>query len=302
MGIGTLIIFIALLLVAAIASGVLIQSSSTLQEKALMTGTQAEGQIATGIKVVELSATDGIDAGLNHFIQIVKLSPGSSDIKLDEILITMNSFDKSASLRYRGTAGTFVNSNSGYNTYSTEEVMNHTGAGAINISMKNNFTLTEDYDDDGSDDWLTVTPLGKIAIYFSGGGNYTVPATSVTCSGAQHEVSQVTVTANTAEIGEVYIDGDCGRNYFLTSNLSVNVTPAEIGKGYFTVQYLQRGANPVVGNLQRGDIVKMYFEAPKTIGEDEKIRVNFIPKTGSPTLTEFITPEVISTERVYLYP
>ncbi len=32
------------------------------------------------------------------------------------------------------------------------------------------------------------------------------------------------------------------------------------------------------------------------------LRLNFIPKTGTATLTTFTVPDVISTQRVYLYP
>ncbi len=195
MGIGTLIIFIALLLVAAIAAGVLIQTAGSLQEKALTTGDQAKGQIATNVRVVEVSATDGTDGEVNHFTMIAKLAPGSDAIKLSQALFTVNTYNNTATLQYFGTSGTYENN------------------------------LTTGY----------------------------------------------------------YTNGTSGR-------------------GNFTVEYLQEGSNFVDGNLQRGDVIKLYFESPRDIGEDENIRLNFIPKIGTPTLTEFITPDVISEERIYLYP
>ena len=44
-GIGTLIIFIALILVAAVAAGVLIQTASSLQSKSLDVGRQSQEKI-----------------------------------------------------------------------------------------------------------------------------------------------------------------------------------------------------------------------------------------------------------------
>ncbi len=304
MGIGTLIIFIALLLVAAIAAGVLIQSVGSLQEKALTTGDQAEGQIATNVAVVEVSATDGRDGSVSDFNEIVKLSPGSNAIKIAEVLFTLNTYDSTASLKYKGVSGTFDNSNVGYNTWTEEEVTNNSGTGMLNISADYNHTLLEDYDDDGLDDLFGMTSGGDFVVYFSSGFNYTVPQATATCTGGHHQISGVTVDVKSDEIDDIVISGWCGNNFFNTSaiGLSVNITPKMEGSGYFTVQYLQRGSNPVDGNLQRGDIIKVYYEAPRAIGEDEKVRINFIPKIGTPTLTEFITPEVISTERVYLYP
>ncbi|MFP4423900.1 MAG: hypothetical protein ACLFP2_01585 [Candidatus Woesearchaeota archaeon] len=48
-------------MVATIAAGVLIQTSGSLQEKALTTGDQAKSQISTNVRVVEVSGSDGRD-------------------------------------------------------------------------------------------------------------------------------------------------------------------------------------------------------------------------------------------------
>jgi flagellin FlaB len=59
MGIGTLIIFIAMILVAAIAAGVLIQTATSLQNKALLAGTRTKGQVSTAIQFLLVYAEDG---------------------------------------------------------------------------------------------------------------------------------------------------------------------------------------------------------------------------------------------------
>ena len=67
MGVGTLIVFIAMLLVAAIAAGVLIQTAGSLQEKSLSTGQQARAQISTNARVIEVSASDGRNGNVTDF-------------------------------------------------------------------------------------------------------------------------------------------------------------------------------------------------------------------------------------------
>jgi archaellin len=120
------------------------------------------------------------------------------------------------------------------------------------------------------------------------------------------KLSQVLLTVNTYNTTSTmtYCGTTC--NHTEDTNFSNGVTGYGInitsGVGYFTAEYLQRGSNPVDGNLQRGDVIRFYYTSPRNISEDEQVRINFIPKIGTPTLTEFITPEVISEERIYLYP
>ncbi|MCB9361955.1 hypothetical protein H6504_00835 [Candidatus Woesearchaeota archaeon] len=283
MGIGTLIIFIALLLVAAIAAGVLIQTSGSLQEKALTTGDQARGQIATNVRVVEVSATDGSNGTVKYFQQIIKLAPGSEPIKLEQVLLTMNSFDRTATLSYAGTGAGFTNDVSGYYTFDVETIT-HNGTTFLGGG--------NDYDLDGTPDTYQGGLEGANAFL-----NLSFDSSTVllgACAGG------IWVDATPASNNYTKVTGgSCTADDNVTT---VEVTPYNESEGVFAVEYLQQGSNFVEGNLQRGDVIKVYYEAPKNVGEDEKIRINFIPKIGTPTLTEFITPEVISVERVYLYP
>ncbi len=185
MGVGTLIIFIALLLVAAVAAGVLIQTAGSLQQKALSTGTQATGQISTNAVTLEVSAVDGTTSLVN-FSQVIKLAPGSDPIELDSVTMTFGT---------KNTTTTFIYS---------------------------------------------------------------------------------------------------GSSTFVTNTTNAN--------GTFGVTYLQQGTNYQSGVLVRGDVIRLDYAAPRAISSGEDVRINFIPKTGTATLTEFSVPDVISTQRVYLYP
>jgi len=90
-GIGTLIIFIALILVAAVAAGVLIQTASSLQSKSLDVGRQSQEKITTDIDIVQVFAyntsNNEITGGADNLTLVVRLGSGSSPIKLDDLLI-----------------------------------------------------------------------------------------------------------------------------------------------------------------------------------------------------------------------
>ncbi len=187
MGVGTLIIFISLLLVAAVAAGVLIQTAGSLQQQALSTGSQATGQISTNALALEVSAEDGTSVdGVENFTMVMRLAPGSDSIQLDDVTLTLNTVDDTT-----------------------------------------NYAYTEDL--------------------------------------------------------EPTVDGAASQ-------------------GTFTVEYLQTGDNNQSGVLVRGDVIELNFISPQAIGESSYVRINFIPRIGTSTRVMFDTPDVMSTQRVYLYP
>ncbi len=95
-GIGTLIIFIAMILVAAVAAGVLLRTSGTLSTKATATGEQATTEVSTQIKIVKVIGYDGptSNGDINAIILTAQLASGSGDVNYDDIILSYQSGDK----------------------------------------------------------------------------------------------------------------------------------------------------------------------------------------------------------------
>ena len=105
-GIGTLIVFIALVLVAAIAAGVLINTAGFLQTQAQSTGEESTEQVSTNLVFLSTTgdvATDGDDnpTGVESFETTVQLGPGSSPIDLNDATISVFT-DDGQSAEYDG--------------------------------------------------------------------------------------------------------------------------------------------------------------------------------------------------------
>jgi len=85
-GIGTLIVFIALVLVAAIAAGVLINTAGFLQTQAEQTGQESTNQVANNVDVIGQSGgSDGTQ--VDNVTLLVQRTAGSDDVDLTEVTI-----------------------------------------------------------------------------------------------------------------------------------------------------------------------------------------------------------------------
>lgn len=102
-GIGTLILFIALILVAAVAAGVLIQTSGSLQSKALATGSKTQTQVSTQLSVNLMWGENGSTGNISRVYAELKLAPGSDALKLNDTLLEFVLSDASSSLTNSGT-------------------------------------------------------------------------------------------------------------------------------------------------------------------------------------------------------
>ena len=87
-GIGTLIVFIAMILVAAVAASVIIQTAENLQQRAYAVGKQTIRDVSSGLQVIEVTGYTDVNKTKILYLAIA-ISPraGSLDIDLNRTLI-----------------------------------------------------------------------------------------------------------------------------------------------------------------------------------------------------------------------
>ncbi len=93
MGVGTMIIFIAMVLVAAVAASVLISTANQVREQAQATGNDAINNVATGFVYQDVIGHVTGAAGSEVISSVdvnLRLAAGSPDIDFKNVIVTLN--------------------------------------------------------------------------------------------------------------------------------------------------------------------------------------------------------------------
>jgi flagellin FlaB len=136
-GIGTLIVFIAMVLVAAVAASVIIQTSENLQNRAYAVGKQTIREVSSGVQIVDQIGYTNEEKTVVQYLAIsIRPRAGSYDIDLNETLIYLQYDNLTVlSLNYHNGTDSVISSVNNDGVFHTlnMSVINANEFGAIGI-------------------------------------------------------------------------------------------------------------------------------------------------------------------------
>ena len=106
-GIGTMIVFIAMIIVASVAAGVLINTSGSLQQQARATGEETIAEVSSGVKVLAAKGYTASDGDVDNIDLIVRPYAGSQGINLENTVIQYKSSEEVKHLTAQDNADAF---------------------------------------------------------------------------------------------------------------------------------------------------------------------------------------------------
>lgn len=158
-GIGTMIVFIAMVMVAAVAASVLVQTSGYLQQRAMSIGRETTEEVSTGLQVVgvEGKASGGATGAIEKLVIFLRINTGGDEVDISQTFIKLNDGNTQAVLVSNITNTTYASK--GNYTDSPESFQVQTGVSqkfntsrvaAWNATGNRTFGLLAIQDYDGS--------------------------------------------------------------------------------------------------------------------------------------------------------
>jgi flagellin FlaB len=155
-GIGTLIVFIAMVLVAAIAAGVLINTAGFLQSSSQATGQGASDATSNRLQVISSTGTYLDDDGVGVVSLIVKRGPGASNVDLE-----------TTTIQWVGPTGSFYQlaedgaEGNPDGRFTIETIQDEDGSSPVLNDQEDRLTIKLDLGTDDGGDLSSGSPFGN---------------------------------------------------------------------------------------------------------------------------------------------
>nr|WP_048058048.1 archaellin/type IV pilin N-terminal domain-containing protein [Methanothermococcus okinawensis] len=251
-GIGTLIVFIAMVLVAAVAASVLINTSGFLQQKASSTGKESTEQVASGLLCNGVSGHiykyGDTFYDLDKMVMYVSPNAGSAPIDLKQAKLFLTYDGKSVVLKYGGTIGAVAGS---------QDVFSLTHAFSINYSNESN-PVTNTY--------LENDKSSAFEINYTG-ATYSTTTTKL----INGTTDQINITSNNANLINIFKGLRVGDTVTVdTNNTALTTHPASATVD--SVTKLNSGDYEVIMNFSSN--VVSDTTTTTTLGDNDWVKLN----------------------------
>lgn len=294
MGIGTLIIFIATILVAAVAAGVIISTSGVLQQKALLISEQSQNRLINGVQITNVFMAGDIQAKTANNIEILaRPEPASGPINF-----------KTTSLSF------FTNTQAYAATLSHSEMIELEYVPDSDIDA--NFLAFGDLDDDGIDE--------EIRLVLGAGNDFLEVNSSryglseqlplgfdADTAGLNVSVEDIPIRVNDTIIGYIHVEDESTSGGSLTSG---SVTITDHFRGDCTFDKLIPETNYCIvtmtgiddTSLEYGETVFLYFKLNDPLYENDEFEIKLFPQDGRSTFILDRVPQAIYKTRMSVFP
>ena len=167
-GIGAMIVFIAMVLVAGIAASVLIQTSTKLESQAMTTGQKTIAEVSTGLAVSDITG-NVTSSRIDKLLITVRPRAGSADIDLNETFIELANSSHKMILDYNG--GKWNDSATG-----VDNILGLTGVAFCHEASKYGIIVLEDADASCSRTSPTINKGDKVMLTIKATTVFSAPA------------------------------------------------------------------------------------------------------------------------------
>jgi len=161
----------------------------------------------------------------------------------------------------------------------------HTDSGHI----KYNYRITEGQQELGQKD--TSGGIQVISVSATNGQGGNVQFFEVLC--------KLSTGSDPLALNDTMINFDTKNS---TQQLTYNTSAIGASTTQFGATWVKTGPDYLANYLTVRDIVRLNFTSTNPIGQSQTVKIKLIPKRGVIVPVEFVTPNVISTMRVSLYP
>lgn len=307
-GIGTLIVFIAMVLVAAVAAGVIIRTSGILQERAFAVAGEARKRLVTGIEVLQVVGTANVSsASIPDLEFFIRTRPGSRPVQLMTTGITFSTQDFAFSAELQHSLTEAFNDE-------IEEVLNETW-------IVFEYDMNRDYLPDTfrviNKSYGGVDDVAVLQFNLSGVEGLAEISLDINLSSSEEKnisINERKITYDDLVYGFVTINGNVSTQGYLNTSsdqLYMNVRQFPevnvcnfrnlLPENFFCYES-RLGDSDSVLELGELYILRYKLRDRNALPEEKVFQVNLMPRDGSVTFLESAPPSVISDVKVQLWP